>query len=192
MLFIYLIYLFIQLNFNLISHNFGIKDNILFESSNYMLFLFFFGGYLIYILTMSYKTFFSQHLLYIYKTSNKLFYSKINILFLVVIIILLLLIYTSFFNIINNFFWKYSNLNILNILYINYKILISMLIFSVLVFYKTQFSYIIYIFYLNQVYYVVVCIFLFNIIICKVFILHYLYIIFFSLSLFYTNTPFLL
>ena len=153
-------YIFIQLNFDLVSHNFTISNldidltDMFFINWCFIFFMFSsftIGLFNIYLLKYQIMTQFSLGIKHYYSKYQK----KILKIFIVLLVIAMSLI--SFFFLINNFLLKILNLNILNSLNpINYFLGISLII--LLVFYWDIKSYL----FIFILYYILSCFFLIN------------------------------
>ena len=105
-----IVYLFIQLNFDLVSHNFGTRVDQFIDTSQYFLSLI-----LLVLLVLL-----SVYLKFFYHKSNKLtllssnkWSVKLN-WFTTLALVLTFIIFSSFVLLLNDFFWKILRINILN------------------------------------------------------------------------------
>lgn len=127
------VYLFVQLNFDLISHNFGIRDTGILTFNNYLPFLL---GSIICIL----KFFFvkirkvTANLLVLKKQTffkrNYFITNKYLALYLFIVSVVLLSL-PSFYPLINNLVWQYLSINIFNNLY-SEKYILSIVYITIL------------------------------------------------------------
>lgn len=115
---ILLLYIFIQINFDLVSHNFGTKSNIFVDPVYTYVALFF-----ILLVDLVYRL---NSTLYLYagyllvsgcvtRRSTQLFRNHNIILSIPIIVI----IYLSFIVLLNDFMWKFFTLNVWNSVYIH-------------------------------------------------------------------------
>jgi hypothetical protein len=136
-----LTYLFVQLNFDLISHNFGIREVSPVTTNNYLTLsvlvtLYYLKSVCIKVKTSltSLTTFFKKNL-----TSRR---SNLNVNTLVLAIVLLvtiILYLPSFYPLINNIFWKCLQVNLLNSLYTEYLIMSFLWVIVLTLFTTTRF-----------------------------------------------------
>ena len=110
------IYFLIQLNFGLVSHNFGTRIDW-FVSTDFYYLLFFIFSFILILFFLTNVFIFSKYLvLYNSKTTQSINNSCFRVLLLFFILLLQFLL--SFIFIFNDFFWKFMQLNMFNNLFI--------------------------------------------------------------------------
>ena len=126
-----LIYLFIQLNFNLVSHNFGIKVDQFINTAQILLII---SGFVFFILCTLLKTYLNVYIHYIYQIKKfKIYtnYSKILLISLLSFLVFMECL-VSFYPLINDFLWKLLKINFINIIVNLNLIIILLLLFNLL------------------------------------------------------------
>jgi len=143
------VYVFIQLNFNLVSHNFGIKVSQFINTTQFFIIV---GVFIIWfsILTVrNYITLTSYYCLLLNANVKTGFTYKL-LTWLIFTIIFISEFIVSFYPLINDFLWKVFQTNILFVL-LNYTVIILVgLIYASSFFFKpTKYLYVLYIYLLN-------------------------------------------
>lgn len=110
------IYIFIQLNFDLVSHNFGTKTDTFIDISHFYLSMELFCIMSVLMMSIKFKSFFLTNLIlynfklnYNYNNSNNLYYFILSITLLICLELCF-----SFIPLVNDFLWKFYNVNITN------------------------------------------------------------------------------
>ncbi len=166
-------YLFMQLNFNLISHNFGFHISKFINIEVFLLNLLF----LIFIFTKIKVSKYRIYIFYYLYPVKKNVQSLTNVIFFIINVIF----FITTLSLINDFFWINFTLNFFNS-YTNFNFIICiMIIFLFISFKSNRFNYILFYFLMlsNPLHYVYI--YLKNFKKTSIFVLHYL--IFFSLLL---------
>lgn len=133
--FLLCMYLFIQLNFNLVSHNFGIKVDQFVNTTQILLLLLLFFFYKTYFFLKTYILLYTQ---YLYNFKNLYiitFFSKYLIIILLGWLVIIECMF-SFYPLINDFLWKLLKLNFINITININSIIITVLILNLLFFWN--------------------------------------------------------
>jgi len=141
LLIIPLSYLFVQLNFDIISHNFGIREVSPINTSNYLTLSTLTIIYYLKSLNTKTKntlsaliTFLKKHLM------NQRINPSTNSLLIVAILLVTTLLYLpSFYPLINNICWKCLQVNLLNSLYTEYLVLSFLWVILLALFAATRF-----------------------------------------------------
>ena len=136
------IYFFTQLNFDLISHNFGTKIDNFIDNTNLYVFIINITLLQSFYLIYSYINLLKYYMLHI--QSNFIFSNMIIWTYLIIILYIYIILY-SLIPLVNDFLWKLININILNYILIFEKI--NLQIFFIILGYFWEYK-IIYLFFL--------------------------------------------
>lgn len=129
------VYTFTQLNFDLISHNFGIREHSLLNFNNYLPLTIIFV-LLFFKLLFSNSSLVLTNIIILHKyqiTQYTYNYSYRYYIFLFIVYFSILVCIPSFYPLLNNLIWKTLNINLFNTLYVE-KTVLNLLYTTILIF----------------------------------------------------------
>jgi hypothetical protein len=179
LLIVLILYFFLQLNFNLISHNFGIN----LTQSLFLLVNFFFFYIFIFVFFFFLIKYIDMYIILFLNSKSIRFIDSKFYLFLLIFLILNLYL-LSFWILIEDFFYKFFQINFFNWFFINFNIIVYIYICLLILVFRV--SNILYLFFFKKVMYSKTYLY-FLVNLNYIYILHILLLLFLLESIFFKN-----